>query len=90
MLTPPSVDPPNRVIPGYGFGLRTAYGLSGFSNVFTSYSGGAGVIGIHATNRPETVGTDVSDGCVRVSNEVVTRMVDDVGLPLGTPVVIVA
>ena len=81
LLQPPDPDG------GYG---PYAYGLSGFSDVFTSYSGGQGVIGIHGTNAPETVGTDVSDGCIRVSNEVVTQLVDEVGVPLGTPVTIVA
>ena len=81
LLQPP--DPEG----GYG---PYAYGLSGFSDVFTSYSGGEGVIGIHGTNAPDTVGTDVSDGCIRVTNEVVTQLVDEVGLPLGTPVTIVA
>lgn len=80
------LQPPN---PAGGYGPY-AYGLSGFSDVFTSYSGGEGVIGIHGTNAPETVGTDVSDGCIRVTNEVVTQLVDEIGLPLGTPVTIVA
>lgn len=63
-----------------------AYGLSGFSNVLTSFAGGAGVIGIHGTNRPDLIGTDVSSGCIRVHNDVINRMVAEIGLPLGTPV----
>ncbi|MPQ98479.1 L,D-transpeptidase family protein [Modestobacter sp. I12A-02628] len=81
LLQPPDPDG------GYG---PYAYGLSGFSTVFTSYSGGEGVIGIHGTDAPETVGTDVSDGCIRVTNEVVRQMVEDIGLPLGTRVTITA
>ena len=80
------LQPPD---PSGGYGPY-AYGLSGFSDVFTTYSGGDGVIGIHGTDQPETVGSDVSDGCIRVTNEVVTQLVDQVGLPLGTPVTIVA
>lgn len=80
------LQPPD---PAGGYGPY-AYGLSGFSEVFTSYSGGAGVIGIHGTNEPETVGQDSSDGCIRLTNEVVTRLVDEIGLPLGTPVTVVA
>ncbi|MBA3409626.1 MAG: L,D-transpeptidase [Geodermatophilaceae bacterium] len=60
--------------------------MSGFSNVFTGYSGGDGVIGIHGINRPETVGTDVSDGCIRTTNEVISQLVEQIGIPLGTPV----
>lgn len=63
-----------------------AYGLSGFSTVFTSYAGGEGVIGIHGTNQPDTVGSDVSDGCIRTTNEVISQLVEQVGIPLGTPV----
>ena len=81
LLQPPDPDG------GYG---PYAYGLSGFSPVYTSYSGGEGVIGIHGTNAPDTVGSDVSDGCIRVTNEVVTRMVEEIGLPLGTRVTIQA
>ena len=67
-----------------------AYGLSGFSNVLTSFNGGAGVIGIHGTNDPASVGTDVSSGCIRLTNDVINRLVNDIGLPLGTPVEILA
>ena len=61
-----------------------AYGLSGFSNVLEEFNGGDGVIGIHGTNEPEAIGTDVSHGCIRVSNEAITEMAGI--LPLGTPV----
>jgi lipoprotein-anchoring transpeptidase ErfK/SrfK len=63
-----------------------AYGLSGYSETLTDFRGGDGVIGIHGTNEPESLGTDVSHGCVRVANEVITDMVSF--LPLGTPVII--
>lgn len=63
-----------------------AYGLSGFSTELLSFAGGEGVIGIHGTNAPEAIGTDVSSGCIRLSNELITRLVEEVGLPLGTPV----
>lgn len=63
-----------------------AYGLSGFSNVLESFNGGEGVIGIHGTNQPELVGQDVSSGCIRLPNDAITRLVEDIGLPLGTPV----
>ncbi len=65
-----------------------AYGLSGFSTVLTEFNGGEGVIGIHGTNRPDLVGTDVSSGCIRLPNEAITSLVEEIGLPLGTPVTI--
>ena len=61
-----------------------AYGLSGFSNELESFNGGEGVIGIHGTNEPELIGTDVSHGCIRMSNEAITALAAE--LPLGTPV----
>lgn len=81
LLQPPSPNGP------YG---TYAYGLSGFSTVLTSFNGGTGVIGIHGTNEPEAIGTDVSSGCIRLNNEVITRLVEEIGLPLGTPVEIIA
>jgi lipoprotein-anchoring transpeptidase ErfK/SrfK len=75
LLQPPSPDGP------YG---TYAYGLSGFSTELTEFNGGEGVIGIHGTNEPETIGTDVSHGCIRVTNDVIDRMAEV--LPLGTPV----
>ena len=61
-----------------------AYGLSGFSNELEEFNGGDGVIGIHGTNEPELIGTDVSHGCIRMSNEAITALAAE--LPLGTPV----
>lgn len=61
-----------------------AFGLSGFSDTLTNFNGGEGVIGIHGTNRPESIGRNVSHGCVRVENEVIEELA--MTLPLGTPV----
>jgi len=80
------LKPPN---PNGAYGVY-AYGLSGFSNVLQSFNGGSGVIGIHGTNEPDKLGTDVSHGCIRLHNDVITRMVEEIGLPLGTPVEIEA
>ena len=66
-----------------------AFGLSGYSNVITdSDQFGDGVIGIHGTNEPQLVGTDVSHGCIRLRNEDLDQLVGL--LPLGTPVVVQA
>jgi len=61
-----------------------AYGLSGFSEVFETFNGGPGQLGIHGTNDPETLGTAVSAGCIRLHNDDVARLVTY--LPLGVPV----
>ena len=63
-----------------------AYGLSGFSDTLDSFNGGPGIIGIHGTNQPELLGSNVSHGCVRVDNAVISEMA--AFLPLGTPITI--
>ena len=78
------LEPPD---PGGPYGVY-AYGLSGFSNVLDEFNGGDGVIGIHGTNDPSSIGSDVSHGCIRLTNEAITEMVGI--LPLGTPVHIAA
>lgn len=75
--------------PGGTYGAY-AYGLSGYSPVLESFAGGTGVIGIHGTNEPDSVGSDASHGCIRMLDADITRMVTEFGLPLGTPVEIVA
>ena len=78
------LQPPD---PDTVYGVYT-YGLSGFSNVITDFRGGDGVIGIHGTNDPSSIGKDVSLGCIRISNEAITMLANR--LPLGVPVEIVA
>lgn len=77
LLRPPELNGP------YG---SFAFGLSGFSETLTNYAGGEGVIGIHGTNEPGSLGTDVSHGCVRMENEIIESLAGV--LPLGTPVLI--
>jgi lipoprotein-anchoring transpeptidase ErfK/SrfK len=65
-----------------------AFGLSGFSDTLTSFNGGPGQLGIHGTNQPSAIGTRVSHGCIRMSNDDITKLAQT--LPLGTPVQIIA
>ena len=76
------LQPPD---PG-GFYGPYAFGLSGFSDVHLDFAGGEGVIGIHGTNDPASIGERVSNGCIRVDNDVITELASF--LPLGTPVTI--
>jgi lipoprotein-anchoring transpeptidase ErfK/SrfK len=71
--------------PAYG---PFAYGLSGYSEVHETFGNGPGDIGIHGTDDESAVGTDVSNGCIRVSNEHIEALADL--LPLGVPVSIVS
>jgi hypothetical protein len=60
------------------------YGLSAHSEVFMTFDGGDGQIGIHGTNAPQLRGTSSSNGCIRLSNDDITRMAQN--LPMGVPV----
>jgi hypothetical protein len=65
-----------------------ALGLSARSDTVTEYNGGDGIIGIHGTNSPSSIGQATSLGCIRVPNEIITRLHGMVRL--GTPVEISA
>jgi lipoprotein-anchoring transpeptidase ErfK/SrfK len=67
--------------PAYG---PYAYGLSGYSEVLYDFAGGDGQFGIHGTSDPSGLGSDVSNGCIRMSNEGITRLAET--LPIGVPV----
>lgn len=63
--------------------------VAGFSDVLHQFGkNGIGQIGIHGTNRPSSIGTSASHGCVRLRNEELLKLVRMV--PAGTPVTIVA
>lgn len=69
--------------PGSAWGPH-AFGISARSETITEYNGGDGIIGIHGTNRPGSIGNAASLGCIRVANEVITVLHEMV--PVGTPV----
>jgi lipoprotein-anchoring transpeptidase ErfK/SrfK len=60
-----------------------AYGLSAFSDVLKDWKGG-GIIGLHGTNDPSSIGNRKSHGCIRLRNRDIEKLVPL--LPLGTPV----
>ncbi len=62
--------------------------LSAHSEVLETFADGRPVIAIHGTNRPDLLGTDASNGCVRIPNDIVALLAELV--PLGTPVDIIA
>jgi L,D-transpeptidase catalytic domain len=60
--------------------------VAGFSNVLTSFGGGIGQIAIHGWSDESVMGQAVSNGCIRMSNGVISRLA---GLaPVGTPVTV--
>ena len=73
--------------PGSPWGPH-ALGLSARSETIMEYNGGDGIIGIHGTNSPGSIGDASSLGCVRVPNDIIARLHELV--PVGTPVEISA
>ena len=73
-------------VPSNPHGAYGSYilGLSGFSEVLTSWPGG-GRMAIHGTDDPRDRGEWVSHGCVRVYNPQMDHLRD---VPMGTPVII--
>lgn len=67
-----------------------AFGLSGFSDTLDSFNGGEGQLGIHGTNEPHRIGTQVSHGCIRLHNDDITFLAETFGEStwLGIPVAI--
>ena len=61
-----------------------AFGLSAHSDVLNEFAGRDGVLGIHGTNYPQGIGTDVSHGCIRLPNSAIIKLAHR--LPVGTPV----
>ena len=62
--------------------------LSFFSEALNSFGGGLPRIALHGTHIPERVGEALSNGCIRIPNDVVGAIAEQA--PLGTPVNIVA
>jgi lipoprotein-anchoring transpeptidase ErfK/SrfK len=75
--------PPQIRADAYG---AWALGLSGYSEVHQTFGTGDGQIALHGTYNPASLGLPVSNGCVRMDNEMITLLAET--LPLGTPVTI--
>ena len=71
-------------IPGGGPWGPAALGLSARSDTITEFNGGDGIIGIHGTNKPSSIGQAASLGCIRLPNDLIVELRNLVSL--GTPV----
>ncbi len=61
---------------------------NGYSEALDLFDSGLPVVAFHGTNQPGLIGTEASNGCIRMPNEVVTQLAEM--LPAGTPIEIVA
>ena len=73
-------SPRGRSVRSWGPG---GIGISAFSPTLPDWPQG-GPIAIHGTNRPESIGQVMSNGCLRIDNAVLERLIHAV--PDGTPV----
>lgn len=55
-----------------------------YSEQIDEFDNGVPVIALHGTNKPELVGQDVSNGCVRLPNDKIQQIAD--AIPMGTPI----
>lgn len=79
------VDLQSRPDGAYG---AYALGISGYSEVLKTFQGGPGQLAVHGGAWESMLGTDVSNGCIRVLNDTILQIAGVV--PLGTPVTIEA
>lgn len=93
----PDAPPPGRYYlkellqppdPGGPYGSFT-YGLAGFPAVLDPLVAGEGVVGIHGTTAV-SVPAEPGTGSIRLTDADIIRLVDEFGLPLGTPVEVTA
>ena len=61
---------------------------SAYSETLASFDGGLPQVAFHGTNRPQLIGTQASNGCVRMPDAVDVQLAQL--LPAGTPVTITA
>jgi len=71
----------------------SAYGswilsTNGFSNALERFGGEVPIFALHGTPYAESVGQDLSNGCIRIPNPIVEMLATE--MPLGTPVDVVA
>ena len=62
---------------------------AGSDNDLAAFAAATGVVALHGTADPSTLGTDTHRGAIAVDPAVIAKLVDIVGLPLGTPVDVV-
>lgn len=72
------LSPPHRA---YGAGQVS---ISGFSPTLSSFGGGVGQVALHGTFATGLLGQETSNGCVRLDNDSITRVMELA--PTGTPV----
>ncbi|MEX0768084.1 MAG: L,D-transpeptidase, partial [Microthrixaceae bacterium] len=53
-----------------------ALATNGYSEMMDEFATGAPVVALHGTNNPGKIGTDVSNGCIRMPNEIILQLAE--------------
>lgn len=64
------------------------FSTNGYSDTLETFNDGLPVFAVHGTPYDDQIGSDISNGCVRVPNRAIELMAEKV--PMGTPVEVVA
>jgi lipoprotein-anchoring transpeptidase ErfK/SrfK len=59
---------------------------SAYSEQLQLFDGGLPIVAVHGTNRPDLIGEMVTNGCVRLTNDLITELAEK--LPPGVPLII--
>lgn len=70
--------------PAYGAWILS---VAAYSEALPDFVGGLPKIALHGTDRPDQMGQDISSGCIRFPDDVITFIKENV--PVGTPVKVV-
>jgi hypothetical protein len=60
---------------------------SAYSEQLDLFDSGMPIVAVHGTNRPDLIGQEATNGCVRLDNELITLLADR--LPPGVPLTII-
>jgi lipoprotein-anchoring transpeptidase ErfK/SrfK len=59
---------------------------SAYSEELQLFDGGLPIVAVHGTNRPDLIGQMVTNGCVRLTNDLITELAEK--LPPGVPLIV--
>jgi len=87
--TPPGTYYITEVIPqsftGGDFG-PFILATSAYSEQLQLFDGGLPIVAVHGTNRPDLIGQMVTNGCIRLTNDLITELAEK--LPPGVPLIV--
>lgn len=59
-----------------------------YSDSLEQFDGGLPVYAVHGTSNPDQIGSDISNGCTRIPNDIIELMANE--MPMGSPITVVS